>query len=43
MGREGAAAGKPVRSAVLFVSVSWVAVKQGWIGSEEEGYGVLGA
>ena len=30
-------------SAVLFVSVSWVAVKQGWIGSEEEGYGVLGA
>ena len=35
----------PVRtsSAVLFVSVSWVAVKQGWIGSEEEGYGVLGA
>ena len=30
-------------SAVLFVSVSWVAVKQGWIGGEEEGYGVLGA
>ena len=30
-------------SGVLFVGGSWVAVKKGWIGGDEDGYGVLGA